>query len=332
MKPRIIFVERRSSDSVSIQRVFRQVAKDLPADEFDIGFQQVPYSNGIGAIIKNLLFFRPEPADLYHMTGDVHYITLRLPRDKTVLTIHDLVFLRRRTGIRKWFIRQLFLKLPLRRAARITTVSHATNVEIVRESSVSLASVTVIENPLLDGFTAENERVFNSECPIILQIGTAPNKNLATVAAALKDVRCRLRIIGRLDSTKEKLLEQNNIDYKSISELDEIAIVEEYRNADIVLFCSTYEGFGLPIIEAQAMRRPVVTSDLAPMNWVAGKGAVLVDPNDPASIREGVESIIRDPDLRRGVIDAGTENIRRFDAKAIAAKYAALYRELLGEG
>lgn len=331
MKPRLIFVERRSSDSVSIQRVFRQVAKDLPADEFDIGFQQVPYGNGIGAIIKNLLFFRPEPADLYHVTGDIHYITLRLPRNKTVLTIHDLVFLRRRTGIRGWFIRQLFLKLPLRRVARVTTVSHVTNVEIVRESSVSLASITVIENPLLDGFTAENERVFNSDCPILLQIGTAPNKNLATVAEALKDVRCRLRIIGRLDITQEKLLKQNDISYKSISELDEIAIVEEYRNADIVLFCSTYEGFGLPIIEAQAMRRPVVTSDLAPMNWVAGEGAVLVDPNDPASIREGVESIIRDPDLRRGVIDAGTENIRRFDAKAIAAKYSALYRELLRE-
>ncbi len=331
MKPKIIFIERKQSASVSIERVFRQIAKCLPGD-LDVEFQQLPYGYGIAAIIKNLLFFRPRPADIYHVTGDVHYITLRLPRSRTVLTIHDLVFLKRRTGIRGWLIRQLFLDLPLRRAARITAVSDATRAEIARESSAALDPITVIENPLLDDFIAGAEKKFNSECPVILQIGTTPNKNLANVAEALKGLRCELRVIGRIDSSTEKLLASNEIDYKWLSELDETAIVDEYRNADIVLFCSTYEGFGLPIIEAQAMRRAVVTSDIAPMNWVAGEGAVLVDPYDPASIRRGVETLIRDAGSRQRFIDLGARNVGRFDANIIAGKYAALYREILAGG
>jgi glycosyltransferase involved in cell wall biosynthesis len=105
--------------------------------------------------------------------------------------------------------------------------------------------------------------------------------------------------------------------------------VNEYRNADIVAFCSTYEGFGLPIIEAQAMRTPVVVSNLSPMNAVAGAGAAFVDPYEVASIRAGILKIIDDAEYRDDVVRTGTNNSKRFDSADIALQYADIYRQII---
>jgi glycosyltransferase involved in cell wall biosynthesis len=94
------------------------------------------------------------------------------------------------------------------------------------------------------------------------------------------------------------------------------------------MFASTYEGFGLPIIEANAVGRPVVTSHLWSMPEVAGKSALLVDPYDVASIRDGVLSIIEDAHLRSVLIKNGLENIKRFRLSLIAEQYSALYQEV----
>ena len=328
MKGRITLVERKPSESVSIERVFRQVVKDIPAG-LDVNFQSVPYGNGIFAIIKNFLFYRPVKSDIYHITGDVHYIALRLPGERTVLTIHDLIFLHRRSGLRRYVLKKLFLEIPLKRCARITAVSEATKNEIVKFAGISEDRIAVIENPISRRIVPGDVKPFNSDSPRILHIGTAVNKNLPNLITAVKGMRCTLRIIGRLD---DKILEQLTADgtaYENAFGLNEDQIIAEYREADIVSFCSTYEGFGLPIVEAQKMRKPVLTSDLAPMNEVAGHGATLVDPYDPASIRAGIEKIINDPVRRNELLDAGVENVKRFDGKVIAERYAEIYRDLL---
>lgn len=328
MKPKIVFIERKPTASVSIERVFRQIAKDLP-DDLEVEFQQLPYGYGIAAIIKNLLFFRPRPADIYHVTGDVHYIALSLPGRKTVLTIHDLVFLRRRTGLRRSLLKWLFLTAPVNRVARMTTISNATRNEIAAEMPGLAKPVEVITNPLIDGFVAEPVKPFNGGRPVILQIGTTPNKNLETLIEALRGLTCSLRIIGDLSSDVAKRLEAASVEYSSVTQLDEQAIVEEYRNADIVTFCSTYEGFGLPIIEAQAMRKPLVTSNIPPLNEVAGEGAVLVDPHDPSAIRAAIEKIRDDKPFRQKSIDNGIENLKRFDPRSIAREFEAVYRGMM---
>lgn len=329
MKTRVLYIERKPVSSPSIERVFREVASRLPQDEFEVSFQQLPYGNSALAVIRNHLLFRPADAEIYHVTGHVHYIALRLPRERTVLTIHDLIILHIRKGVRRWLIEKLYLRWPLRRLRYVTAISEFTRREI--EHFVGRADVEVIEDPLIDGFDPQPRKPFNSDKPVVLHVGTAPNKNLANVIKALKGLKCILRIIGPLSDDLRHELQFAGVEYENTEGLGQDAMSQEYRNCDVVSFCSTYEGFGLPIIEAQAMEKPLITSDIEPMRSISGSGALHVDPQDPGAIRSGLERLIHDAPLRETLVQAGKENILRFDPKAIADRYADLYRKIIAE-
>ena len=332
-KIKVNFIERKSNYFVSVEKVFRQVEKGLDKERFEISFQQLPYLNTFFGMIKNLIFFRSERnADVYHITGDCHYAALVLPPRKTVLTIHDLRFLRTRTGMRRWILKKILLDLPLKRLRYVTAISAATKDEILRNSHCEPGKIRVIENPLDDFFISGEKREFNSANPNILQIGTTPHKNVANVIRAIEGVSCRLTLIGDLDDETRNLLLEKSIRFEVKSELDDEAIKGEYEKADLAVFCSVYEGFGLPIIEAQATQTPLVTSNISPLREVAGDcGALIVDPFDHKSIREGILKIIGEPDLRDSLRRKGLKNIQRFQRKEIASKYAQLYDEIASQ-
>ena len=329
MKHKILFVERKPSEFISIEKVFRQNARHLPDGLFEVEFQQLPYGNNLFGILKNLLFYRRQPADIYHITGHIHYIALLFPKRNTVLTIHDLVILDRRSGLRRYVLKKLLFDWPLKKLDYITVVSEATKTALLKCTNVNAHKIRVIENPLGDGFDAEPERQFNRKCPTILQVGTMQNKNVPALIRAISGLKCRLRIIGRMDDKIIQALEANGTSYENVSDLGSDQIVEEYRSSDIVAFCSTSEGFGLPIIEAQAMRKAVVTSDLSPMKEIAGGGAFLADPYDASSIRSGILKLMNEPKLRNELIERGVKNVERFDPKTIARQCADLYEEIL---
>ena len=109
-----------------------------------------------------------------------------------------------------------------------------------------------------------------------MHIGTTKNKNLSRVCLALKDIDCHLEIIGRLDNYLLKKLEENKISFSNSFALEQNEVIEKYYQTDILIFVSTYEGFGVPILEAQAMGIPVITSNISPMIEVSGGAAMLV--------------------------------------------------------
>lgn len=326
MRLSVNYLERREGDSPSIERVFRSVAANT-AENVSTQFTKAKYSNSFTATIGNLLFFRPEKADIYHITGHISFMALALPKDRTVVTIHDLTILDVRTGIRRWLIKWLYFILPARRSRFLTVISNATREKLVQLARIPVDRVTVIENPLL--ISRSSGRPFDSVKPTILQIGTATNKNVDRLIEAIAGISCRLRIIGPINETQRTRLRELKIDWSNDIRLDDDEIEQAYDSADVVTLCSTDEGFGLPIIEAQAKRTVVVTSNRSPMRDVAGLGARLVDPDSVDSIRAGILDVIGDTELRERLLTEGKRNIERFDPKAIAAQYVALYEEVI---
>ena len=95
-----------------------------------------------------------------------------------------------------------------------------------------------------------------------------------------------------------------------------------------MVFVSLAEGFGLPILEAQAIGRPVVTSDLSPMRDVAGGAACLVDPRNVDSIRAGIRRVIKDSNYREGLVELGLRNVVQYQPQVVASRYARLYEHI----
>lgn len=327
MKKRIIFVERKPSKFVSIEKAFRSVAERL-SDEFEYDFQQVSYGNRFSDTIRNLLAFRKRPADIYHLTGHIHYIGLLFSRKNTVLSIMDVRFLYDAKGLRYWLLKKLYLDWPVRHLDFITAISDQTKAEIVEFSGCNPEKIRVLDLPLLIQTDTAERREFDAEMPIILQVGTMKNKNIPNLARALAGINAKLRIIGRLDDEQISILAENKINYENAFDLTDDELRDEYRNADIVAFCSIYEGFGLPIIEGQSMRKPVITSNVSPMIETSGRAAALVDPNEVSSIRAAIERVIADSGYRDELIKAGLRNIERFSPSSVARQYEKLYNEI----
>ena len=325
-KRQISLLFRKKNVDYSIEKVFKPL---LPVfgKHFVVYDCYVPhYKVSVWAIISNIWFAFCRRRDVNHITGVMHYCALLLPKKNTIITIHDLNL--PGTGIKRRILMWLFVRLPVNRAGFITCITEATKRELLKVCPSSLDKISVIYNPIAPEFEYNKEH-FDKENPRILHIGTRENKNLERVILALKDIKCHLTIIGSLSSRQLSLLKDNGINYTNKCRLTDQEILDEYISCDIVSFPSLCEGFGMPIIEGQAIGRPVLTSDKAPMNEISGDAVVYVDPEDVGSIHDGFLKIINNEELRLTLVRKGLDNVKRFDATNIAEQYMVLYNRIL---
>ena len=329
MKPTAhLFFRKPVSGHYSIEVLYQSL---LPVFEknFDVKWtENIRPTKGIFFRLMDAIDASFRQGQINHITGDVHYLTYFMRRKRTVLTIHDFVGLETSNGLKRWLLWLLWYWLPSKRVAAIVVISRSTEAQLHQYLRIEPKLVHLIPNPVNPDFKPR-DRTFDSSSPRILQVGTGQNKNLERHAQALADLKCCLVILGQPSKDQIALLKRMQINFEIHSSLKTAAVVELYQGCDLLLFGSTYEGFGMPIIEAQASGIPVITSNLWSMPEVAGEGALLVDPFNLQSLRNAISDIIGNSNLRSDLIEKGFENVRRFKVENIAERYVHVYRSLL---
>lgn len=326
-KPVIYFFQRRPRKgfSFSLEYIFEDVRKRLEG-KIEAEVKICSYFNdGYFTKFYNILEASiRQGKGINHITGEVHFLNLLMKKNRVLLTILDCGMMYRKKGLARLIIRWLYLSGPVRKARLVTAISEATKQEIIAFTGCSADKIVVVPVAVSPAYQPAL-KVFCKEKPTILHVGLGHNKNIFRLIDALEGISCRLSIVGKLTPEHKEALNRRNIDYVNSYDLSAEEMVQRYRECDILSYVSTFEGFGMPIVEANCIERVVVTSNLSSMPEVAGDSACLVDPFNTNDIRRGILKVIEDDDYREALIEQGRINRLRFDADTIADSYYQLY-------
>jgi glycosyltransferase involved in cell wall biosynthesis len=333
MKIVYIFREKRDTPP-SIENVFHNLGDSMLERGHIVEYYTLPNKNRLIQTLNVLKFKKDSKADIFHVTGDIHWVSLLLPRKKTLLTIHDFSSFDNnnfsKNELVKFIYKIFWFKLPILYLKRIHLISN----NVFKNGSNYFPNLikkgVVIYNIALTSVKMKNE--VKKEKIVILQVGTHVNKNLnllLDVAKTLKDnLNFQLNIIGKLNAEHIKKLNSEDIDFKNSYDLSNKQMYCEFRKSDILFFASFYEGFGLPIIEAQSMGIPVITSNIPITNEVAGNAALFINP---LSIDEAFNAILKlsNPQIQKEMVDLGLQNVKRFSKEIITQQFETLYKEII---
>lgn len=327
---KVVYIYRkRRTEHFSIESLFYTVSKKIglklkaETKNFTLPF----FSNGILKRIANIFSVLSLKADVYHITGDINYVCLFLPKKRTVLTIHDCCPLAFEKSIKGSIYRLLWLKLPAMQVRLITTVSQKTKKDLIDICGIDDKKIVVIDNFVSKEYFECKKNTEDLKTRELISIGTKNNKNILRVLEAIRETDYTLNIVGPLNDEIKNKCVSLSIKYNNYVNITNDEIIKIYLKSDALLFASTFEGFGLPIIEGQALKVPVITSNIEPMNYISGNGAILVDPFSVESIVDGIKKL-DDNELIRKKINIGYNNALKYNVDNICDKYFKVYESL----
>ena len=273
---------------------------------------------------------------LFHRAKKIYSPTVAFPMllaRRSMPTIHDLAYVLYKddAGFLAGKYIALLYKRALKRSPTVFTVSEATKKDLLAFVPNGRKNV-VVAYPSLWPEKANEEK---GTCPQVsspyfLYIGIyRARKNIEYILRGFKEsgISGTMVFAGSVCTREAKLrahARELGIEDRIMftGYISDACKKELYLGAKAVVFPSLYEGFGLPVLEAQAWGVPVILSDMPVFREVAGTAAVFVDPHDPSSLGAALSSVLSAPKESESMLEAGRENARRFNSADSAAAVA----------
>lgn len=296
---------------------------------------------------QTVLAARSHQLDLLHGMAFAAPLAAACP---TVITVHDLSFLRFPDAFRRF--NRLYLSFitrrATRRAARVIAVSESTRQDVIGLCGVAPERVVTVPNGVSEAFApaaaarvAELRQRHGLPDRFILFVGTLePRKNLERLVTAYADLRAADRAVPPLviAGARGWFYEQLFARVQELGLADAVRfpgfiphedLATWYSAAEIFVYPSRFEGFGLPVLEAMACGTPVITSTASSLPEVAGDAALLVAPDDVAGWTAALQQALADEELRTTLCSRGLQRARLFSWTRTAAETAQVYLDAL---
>ena len=294
-------------------------------------------SRGIVADLKR------DGIQLYHGLSGELPIGIRRSGIKSVVTIHDLIFLRHPefynpidVQIYKWKFHQ-----TIKEADHIIAISECTKRDILEYGGklVSEDNITLIYQSCAQRFNVSPDSKYSAldSQRYVLSVGSIePRKNTMLALKALHHLPddISLVLVGRHTAYTDKLTQYartNGLEHRlrilhGVPDADLPAL---YAGAEAFVYPSVYEGFGIPIIEAIRCGLPVVACTGSCLEEAGGPDSLYVDPDDAEGMADAIRRSLKDADGRQERIQRSQDYIKRFDGKDVAGQVYQLYKQLL---
>ena len=285
--------------------------------------------------------------ELYH--GLSHELPYRINRSgiKSVVTVHDLIFMRfpGYFGRVSRTIYKAKLKYACRVADKIIAVSKRTKDDLVELLGISPKKIEVVYQGCDAAFktacTTEQKKAvlkkYHITQPYILSVGTIEErKNLLVLIKALSQVKqsVKLVVVGRQtgyaelvkDAIHRYQLTDRMIFLSDVSFADLPAL---YQSATMFVYPSRYEGFGIPVLEALNSGTPVIAATGSCLEEAGGNDSIYVAPDDSVALAKNIIEVLNNQALRQQMITSGKQYALNFDDDKLAAQLMAVYQQTL---
>lgn len=258
-----------------------------------------------------------------------HTVPLVHPKN-TVVTVHGLEYEHcpESYGLYSRWFHRFFVKKSCKWASKIIAISKNTRKDLLEIYKADKKKIEIVYNGFLridDNFKKIRPKKLKAQDErfIFFVSRLEERKNIMGILEAFKILKSEHSYPGKLvmagkpgrgyekfkAKVKEYKLQREVVETGFVSEEEKWWLME---NTEIFMFPSLSEGFGFPVVEAQNVGTPVVTSDIGPLDEVAGNDEILVDPNDPEEIAKIANKIATEKTFKESVIEKGTKNVKRF--------------------
>lgn len=320
-------------------------------DGFDIDCERLILKGGIKGKLNKIVWpnlVLPRGAkrsgiDIMHITNP--YGTFRQTGYKNVITIHDItpVLFPETQNSMHVFHHKYLVPLILNKADVVITDSNNSKQDIIRYYGIADDKVRVIHLGVDETYKPVSEKgkfVESIEGPYILNVGTLePRKNLITLIESFKLAKAagiphKLVIAGIKgwgDIIIEKEIKGIESDVIFAGYLPQEDLPGLYSFADIFIYPSIYEGFGLPPLEAMACGTPVITSNVSSLPEVVGDAAITIEPKDEKNLSEMILKVLDDSELRESLKRKGLERARLFSWEKTAKETLKVYESVMNK-